>query len=430
MRSYRRAWAVSIVLALLSVVSFLDRQVLAVLVSDIRSELLITDVQLGWLMGPAFFIVYNVTLIPAAFVVDRWNRKWLITLGVVIWSVLTVGSGFAQSYEQLLWLRAGVAFGEALLGPAAISMIGDMFERNDRPLPTAAYVAGSTVGSTGSALMSAMVLQWVSGLHVILPWIGAAEPWRLTLIGVGVPGLVLALVFVLASKEPPREDLGRIDTDSKSLTLTHLKSYGWFYTCAFLGLALLLMNLASIALWAPTFFARTFDLTAIEAGYRVGLAALVGGVSGTIVLPAIIRYLIRSKRIDAMVNLVMLCIVGAAGSAYFAGNSGNIIVAMVLIFIFMFCAGAVGIMPTLIVQLYTPSNLRGRLSAVVFFLIYLLAFGLAPVLVPMTAEYYYVGEGALGEAIGQVALASGLLSLVLFASARSGFHSAERDVST
>jgi hypothetical protein len=70
-RSYGRAWAVSIVLALLSVVSFLDRQVLAVLVADIRGDLLITDVQLGWLMGPAFFIVYNATLIPAAFVVDR-----------------------------------------------------------------------------------------------------------------------------------------------------------------------------------------------------------------------------------------------------------------------------------------------------------------------------------------------------------------------
>jgi MFS family permease len=352
----------------------------------------------------------------------------MIAFGVLVWSFLTVGSGFAQNYEQLLWLRAGVAFGEALLGPAAISIIGDMFDRNDRPLPTAAYVAGSTVGSTGSALMSAIVLQWVSGLQVVLPWIGDAEPWRLTLIGVGVPGLVLALLFVFVSKEPPREVLFKVGTDSKSVAIDHLKSHGLFYTFAFLGLALLLMNLASIALWAPTFFARTFDLTAVEAGYRVGLAALVGGVSGTVVLPAIIRYLIRSKRIDAMVNLVMICIVVAAGSAYLAGNAETSTMAMMLIFIFMLSAGAVGIMPTLIVQLYTPSSLRGRLSAVVFFLIYLLAFGVAPVLVPVTAENIYVGERALGKAIGLVALVSGVLSLVLFASARRGFHRAERDI--
>lgn len=418
---------VAILLALMSVMSFVDRQVLAILATDMRHDLNLTDVQLGWLMGPAFFIVYNLTLLPTAFLVDRWNRKRLIVIGVSVWSLLTIGSGFAETYQQLLWLRAGVAFGEALLGPAAISLIGDLFERNDRPLPTAIYVAGSTIGSTGSALISTAVLQWVSSSSWVLTVMGDAAPWRLTLIWVGAPGLLLTLLFVAVTHEPVRAPMPSMDAGNRNLAIHHLKQHGSFYLFAFSALALLLMNMASIGLWAPTFFVRHFELSPIEAGYRVGFAALIGGVAGTIVLPTLIRSLIRKQRVNAMVNLVLGTIAVAMSAAYLAGNSDSAVMAAGLILLFMFCAGAAGTMPTLIVQLYTPSFLRGRLSALIFFIIYLLGFGLAPVLVPALADYLYPGTQGLGNAIATLALISGLLSLLLFSLARKGFHRAEAE---
>ena len=71
----RRAWAVAIFVALFGMMSYIDRQALAVVVTDMRLDLGITDVQVGWLMGPAFFVVFNLALFPAAYAADRWNRN-------------------------------------------------------------------------------------------------------------------------------------------------------------------------------------------------------------------------------------------------------------------------------------------------------------------------------------------------------------------
>ena len=432
-RGGRRAWAVVIFVALLGMMSYIDRQALAVVVTDLRHDLDITDVQVGWLMGPAFFIVFNVALFPAAYAADRWNRKRVIIFGVVLWSLLTMMSGLAQSYTQLLVYRCGVALGEAALVPAALSMIAGLFDRYERPLPTATYVVGATIGASGSALFTAAVMEASAGLNLSVPFIGGGELWRLTLIGVGLPGLILALLFALIAWEPSRiketAEVG-VTTPTGKSSSSFLRQNLPLYLFGFLSLCLFLMNMSSVALWGPSFLVRTFGVDQIQSGYMIGISSLIGGVAGSLVLPAMIRHFVKQHRTDAMSNLVLGTMITAAICAVLAGFAPSLWLALVCIFGFMFFAGGAATMPTLMVQLYAPQQLTGRLSAVAVFVLYFLSYGLAPVLVPMVADRWTSsGPAALGYAIAVVALGSSLIAIPLFAITRPKFRQAEAALS-
>tara|TARA_A100001037_G_scaffold148334_1_gene133942 strand:+ start:10923 stop:12284 length:1362 start_codon:yes stop_codon:yes gene_type:complete len=429
----RRAWAIVIFVALFGMMSYIDRQALAVVVSDLRLDLGISDVQMGWLMGPAFFVVFNLALVPAAWAADRWNRKRIIVFGVVTWSLLTMGSGLAQSYEQLLLLRCGVALGEAMLAPAALSLIAGMFERYERPLPTATYVVGCTIGASGSALFTAAVMDAAVGLNLTVPYVGGEAPWRLALLGVGLPGLILVTAFVLVAWEPVRKQDHEQDRTAPAIgnpSASFLRENLLLYLFGFVSLCLFLMNMSSVALWGPSFLVRTFEVTQVQSGYMIGVSSLIGGVAGSLLLPALIRHFVQQRRTNAMSNLVLGTMIVAATCAVAAGFAPSLWLAVLCIFGFMFFAGGAATMPTLMVQLYAPQQLTGRLSAVALFILYFLSYGLAPVLVPMVADSWETASpAALGYAIASVALGSSLIALPLFAVTRPMFRSAEAALS-
>ena len=121
------AWYVVAVLMFAYMVAFVDRQILSLLVQPIKRDLGVTDTQIGLLAGFAFAIFYSVLGVPIARLADRTNRKTLITVGVVLWSVMTAACGLTKTYWQLFLMRVGVGVGEATLSPAAYSMMADYF---------------------------------------------------------------------------------------------------------------------------------------------------------------------------------------------------------------------------------------------------------------------------------------------------------------
>jgi MFS family permease len=123
--SARYAWYVVGVLTLVYVFSFIDRQILNLLVSPIRRDLGITDTQMSLLMGFSFALFYTFCGIPLGWMADRFSRRSLVASGLVFWSVMTAGGGLARNFWQMLWLRMGVGIGEAALSPAAYSLIAD-----------------------------------------------------------------------------------------------------------------------------------------------------------------------------------------------------------------------------------------------------------------------------------------------------------------
>ncbi|KEQ53922.1 MFS transporter [Sphingobium chlorophenolicum] len=260
-----------------------------------------------------------------------------------------------------------------------------------------------------------------------LPVVDSPEPWRLTMIGVGLPGLILAALLLIIGREPPRgASNGSGDATGQETLDAHLRRRGNFYLRALIGLAAMMMNMASIAIWAPTFLVRRFELDQITSGYWIGGASLFGGIMGTMLLPWMIRARIRNGQIDAVVTLVLGTMAGAMVCAAVAGMGISLPVTLLGFGGFMFLVGATGTMPTLMVQLYVPAHMRGRCSAAVFFTIYLMSFGLAPVLVPMIAGRLGDESAGIGHAIGILSVLSGVVAILLFGSTRRAFRAAER----
>src|SRR5580693_699217 len=127
--SRTRAWYIVGFLTLLFVFSTVDRTILALLAAPVSKSLALTDAQMGLVLGLGFAALYSLAGLPLAQWIDIGTRRTVITAGVLLWSVMTVMSAMARDFTTLLICRAGVAFGEAVLSPAAVSLIADMFPR-------------------------------------------------------------------------------------------------------------------------------------------------------------------------------------------------------------------------------------------------------------------------------------------------------------
>lgn len=154
-----RAWWTVALLSALYVLSFIDRLILALLVSPLKAGFGVSDVQLGLVFGPAFGVFYAVLGLPLARVADRGDRRRLIITGVLLWGFATIASGFAGTFALLIVLRIGLAIGEAALTPAAYSMIGDLFAPHRRTLAASIYSGIGNAGAFASFILGSMVIR-------------------------------------------------------------------------------------------------------------------------------------------------------------------------------------------------------------------------------------------------------------------------------
>jgi MFS family permease len=198
------AWYALIVLVLVYVVNFIDRQIISILAQDIKRDLHLEDAQIGFLYGTAFAVFYALFGIPLGRLADSWYRGRLIAIGLGLWSSMTMLSGLATSFGMLATARIGVGIGEASASPAAYSMISDYFPKEKRATALSIYSAGLYIGGGLSLPIGGLVS---SRWNAAFP--NAAEAplglvgWQAAFLAVGLPGLLLAL-WVLSLREPQR----------------------------------------------------------------------------------------------------------------------------------------------------------------------------------------------------------------------------------
>ena len=204
------SWYALGVLFLVYVTNFVDRQILSILANDIGADLGIDDAQLGFLYGTAFAIFYALFGIPLGRLADGWHRLRLLSIGLTLWSCMTILSGVARNFTTLSFARMGVGIGEASANPCAYSLISDWFPKRVRATALAIFASGLFVGSglslvIGGTIVEAWNTAWPSGAPLGL------AGWQATFIIVGLPGLVLA-IWVLTLKEPPRGMIDGVET--------------------------------------------------------------------------------------------------------------------------------------------------------------------------------------------------------------------------
>lgn len=258
-----------LLLALTNLLSYADRSVLAVLVEPIKTELRISDGQIGLLTGLAFAVLYGFVALPVARLADRRARKPILIAGILLWSVATSLSGFAQGFAQLLLCRIGVGAGEAGNSPTSHSIIADSFPANRTAAAFAIFAAGSTFGMSLGLVGGGLLAQHYG--------------WRVTFVAAGVPGFFLALLLLFTTREPVRH---RVTTRSGAAEKTSAGAPRLIANRSFIYLTLayslwIFLTYATLQ-WLPSLLIRKFGMAVGTTGMLFGLAFGFGSAFGTL----------------------------------------------------------------------------------------------------------------------------------------------------
>ena len=192
--SLRYAWYVVGVLLLAYISSFIDRQIISLLVKPIKASFNISDTQMGLLMGFSFAVLYTLLGLPFGIMADRMNRKKIIGWGIMTWSIMTVFCGVAGSYSLFFLARVGVGIGEAALSPAAYSIISDYFPKKKLATALSVYNMGVYLGSGLSILIGAALRSMIGKGKYCIAIVGEIFSWQVIFFYIGLPGVLIVLL--------------------------------------------------------------------------------------------------------------------------------------------------------------------------------------------------------------------------------------------
>lgn len=300
------AWLTISVLTLAAVLSYADRQMLNLMVDPIKSDLQISDVEIGLLQGMAFSIVYAFALLPVGRLADIYPRKRLISVGVIIWSIATIACGLAGSFVELAVARICVGVGEAVLTPAGISMIGDSFPPERRGAATGVFLMGMSIGSGSALLLGGRMFDFAAaGGTAALPFISNLAPWRFPFLVLGVFGLAFSLATI-SIREPVRhaaggEAIGRPRLSDAIAAIAGLKTviFPIIIATALMGIA----GFAAIS-WAPTLLSRQFHLKPGAIGSILGPIHILAGIAGSVGAGILADMVMRKRGVRGQFGLL------------------------------------------------------------------------------------------------------------------------------
>jgi len=259
------AWSMVGFLTLAYIFSMLDRYILGYLTKPIKADLGFTDTQMGWL-ALAFTLLYAFAAIPFGMLTDRKKRVWIIALGIAVWSLATAATGIVTNFAASAALafifffiaRLMVGFGEAVMSPAAFSIIGDSFPKERRAKPIAFYSAALFLASSLTGYIIKFLLGYFETKGAMLwPIIGSLEPWQMIMVIVGLPGLLVAILFFFL-KEPPRTESFQKEDSSYTDAINFAKSR-WKTLLCFVSIFVTMVSIAYAQFnWLPEMFERTY----------------------------------------------------------------------------------------------------------------------------------------------------------------------------
>jgi MFS family permease len=277
------AWYVVGVLLIVGITSYLDRNIIALLVEPIRADLGLSDTEVSFLQGTAFAIFYVAFGLPFGMLADRVNRRTLLALGVAWWSLMTAAGGFAENYWQLFAARAGVGIGEACLAPAAFSILADYFQPARRGRAMSIYNMANYIGGGASLFIGGLVLGMLGGVGTaFLPVIGSIESWKATFILIGTPGLLLSLLMLTVKEPARRGTLPRRESGTREGFIQHMLKAPRVYAAVHFSGAMTAFTGYAVFAWSPTHLVRQFGFEPAEAGVMMGPIAAVCGMLGCI----------------------------------------------------------------------------------------------------------------------------------------------------
>jgi len=415
-------WYVVVILTIAYVFSFIDRQILALLVEPIRADMHISDTQMSLMMGLAFGIFYTLLGVPIGRLADRRSRRGIIAVGITIWSLMTAASGLARNYVQLFIARIGIGVGEATLNPSAFSMISDYFPREKRARPMGFYSMGVSLGAGLAMVLGGQIIAWAFTQEApTLPLVGQLYPWQLVFVLVGLPGLFIALLMITV-REPERRGRIRLESstaseDDDTMPFKTVIGFLWerraTYATLFCGMSVVTIIGYGYFSWIPTMFVRTWGWTIPDIGFAYGLIMLICGPVGINASGWLAdRWYTQGRRAAHMrVTMVgALLLVPASTLAPLMPSAEWALVMLVPASI----GGAVATaMAGAALMMIVPNQMRAQTTAIYYFIINVLGLTLGPFCIALVTDYVFASDAALRYSIALVSGSAGAVALAV-----------------
>jgi MFS family permease len=420
----RIGWFTVFALLVMFMLSFTDRQIIALMVGPLQADLGLSDIQIGLLQGFAFSCFYVVAGLFIGWAMDHHSRRMLIMCGVIVWSISCAMGGLASGFWMLFLARVGVGMGEGALSPGAPSMLSDVFPRDKLTFPLGIFTVGANLGIAISFSLGGLVMGSLAhGGGVTLPLFGALHAWQATFLLLGIPGVFIALLM-LAVPEPVRR--GRTSDGAAFLPplLKLLASRPRLFVSHFLGFGLSIMSGYALLSWLPALLTRRFDWPPSSIGPVLGLILGGGGIVGCMGASFLADWLFRRQVYDVHFRLQaagMAVMAAAAATIPFATSPWAILAASGVIYVMASSAVPLSMAA---VQLVAPNEVRGRASAAFSFFSTVLGLGLGPLLVATLTEHVFHDRLAVGSSISIVVGFAALGCLILMLFGRTGYRDA------
>jgi predicted MFS family arabinose efflux permease len=379
-RAMRRRGATLTLLTTAYFFSYLDRQILAILQELIRADLQLSDTQLGLLAGFAFALFYATLGIPVARLADRSNRVNIIAIALAVWSVMTAVCGLAQNFVQLLLARIGVGIGEAGSSPPSHSIIADLYPPERRAGAMGIYSLGVVLGAAGGSIIGGEL--------------AALFGWRVAIMAVGLPGVLLAVIVKLFVVEPRRglsdaRQQTQTERDAAAPTLTH----GFRALIADRAAFHLVMGVTITALigygqtaFGPSFLIRSLGLGLTDISRFVAPIGAVMGTTSALMGGWLAN--IAAKRYGLHAQAWLVLVMKSVGLPlsflfYLAGDATS---ALIAYFASLLLTNSY-LGPTFaLIQGLAPLRMRALWAAVTLLVINLIGLGLGPTMIGVISD--------------------------------------------
>ena len=417
--SLRYAWYAVFVLMVCYTLSFIDRQILSLLVGPIKRDLGLSDTRVGLLQGVAFALFYTLVGLPLGRLADTRNRRNLVSAGVLVWSLMTGLSAVAGSFWPLFAARMGVGVGEATLSPGAFSLLTDYFPKDRLGRALSVYSMGIFIGSGLALIVGGSVVDFTAHIPAVnVPLFGLIASWRFTFLIVGAPGLLVSL-WLLTIQEPARKNLliaqdGRVERLSAAQVIEQIR-IRWQSVLG-ISFAMVFQSMCTFAFmaWTPAFFQRVHHWSAGETGRSLGWIVAVFSCLGMYAGGAMAdRWL---KHGVAVAHLRVGVISGIGALLFFvpALTASSAMTTLVLLAPALFFLGLPVGTAYAALQLILPNQVRGQISAL-FILIF--SFGgmtLGPLLPALLNDYVFHSETMVGTSVAITIGAGSILTAAIF----------------
>jgi MFS family permease len=419
------AWYLLFVLTLAYTISFVDRQVLNLLIGPLKADFGLSDTRLSLLQGLAFTSAYILFSPVFGRMADTGNRKTILLIGAGLWSFGTSLCGLARNYGQLFLARMGVGGAEACLTPAAWSIIVDSFPTRMIPRAFSIFLMGPYIGGGLAMIFGGLLLEAAQGWNLnAVPYLGALKPWQVVFLVAGLPGFVIA-ALMLGIREPARK-LAMTETRPERMTFPQVwrvfvdrrDFYGNFYA----GMASLVIVLYAFPAWMPAMLMRRFGASAATVGVQYGVAVLVTGSLGVLCGPAIAGWLQRRGHADALMRVPMaaaLLLIPIAISLAFVQSYP---LAMVVATLASFAYSLPMALASSALQLGTPNRMRGISASIYVFVASVMGLGAAPTIVAVLTDQVFADERSVGLSLSITCAAAAAMSAFFLSRAMRGYR--------